>query len=856
MCTNNTEEAYIQFGQWLEKQSFWLQDATWCMYNGVTIDDAKIVEYADMCIEQLEKAKPKFNKIDEGDLSDITSVKELAVLEVSDLKNVNALSKDAKLTFKSEGINVVYGLNGAGKSGFMRLFKHVSGSPYKEIIQTNVFIKSSETIPFCNFKVIEDGKEKFFEINLTEEHRNSALNLIDVFDTRISTEYISKTNSVSYQPFVFSVLTELVAVGNRISTYLNNQIEKITETKLEIPPEFIGAEELAWLQELETIEKIPDDTFLFEEDDEKMLVSIDKELDLENRNEKIKAYKIKIETLEALCKDLSNLAKSYKEINLEEKESDYLQKKSLLKKTKRIFNENANPYDQISINSEEWKQLWNSAQDYYEECLKEHLKKEFAQEDSICPLCHQVLKGNIQKRFVSVNDNINGKYQKDLDELSSEINQIAKILALRSFSVVQLTPTIQKLLNDETVNDLKSLYNKLEKLKTEKNTIKMINLMKSLTYDDSLNNIKGVILEFKDNLEKLESLSIEDVYKEKEGQLLELKVKKWLHENKELIEKIQLNLKKIKTYKKADGLTRSNKITIQSNTMAERLITDAYIERFQNEIKTLAPSLNVKLEKARSVKGRTPYKITINTSMNVNCKPEDILSEGEQRIVSLATFFADASGRKDYAPIVIDDPISSLDVKYEEAATMRMVELAKKRQVIIFTHRISLIKSLEEFSGKENVELNQLYIRSGMNEKGLLDFKDVYHGNVIRKLNGLDGELKRLRKVDPDGRDFENGIGNICKKFRIAIERSVEDPLLQGVVTRFDHQIRTKDKILKLSRIEEDDCRIVDSMMTKYSYYEHSQPIERPISLPNIDELEKDITLYIEWLKKLKTRMK
>lgn len=45
-------------------------------------------------------------------------------------------------------------------------------------------------------------------------------------------------------------------------------------------------------------------------------------------------------------------------------------------------------------------------------------------------------------------------------------------------------------------------------------------------------------------------------------------------------------------------------------------------------------------------------------------------------------------------------------------------------------------------------------------------------------------------------------------------------------------------------------------MMTKYSYYEHSQPIERPISLPNIDELEKDITLYIEWLKKLKTKMK
>ena len=43
-----------------------------------------------------------------------------------------------------------------------------------------------------------------------------------------------------------------------------------------------------------------------------------------------------------------------------------------------------------------------------------------------------------------------------------------------------------------------------------------------------------------------------------------------------------------------------------------------------------------------------------------------MLSEGEQRIVALAAFFADATGRNEQTPIIIDDPISSLDYNYEE----------------------------------------------------------------------------------------------------------------------------------------------------------------------------------------------
>ena len=48
-------EVYSQFGEWLKKQPFWIQDAAWRLYNKEEIDDKKIDEYISMCMLQLQK---------------------------------------------------------------------------------------------------------------------------------------------------------------------------------------------------------------------------------------------------------------------------------------------------------------------------------------------------------------------------------------------------------------------------------------------------------------------------------------------------------------------------------------------------------------------------------------------------------------------------------------------------------------------------------------------------------------------------------------------------------------------------------------------------------------------------------
>lgn len=136
--------AYKQFSDWLKKQSFWLQDSTWHIYNCEKIDDEKIEEYVDMCLAELKGKDVKHRKMNSSKIVFVEPPTELSILKVSDVANVNALSNKAELEFKDMGVNIVYGLNGAGKSGFMRTFKHVSGSPYKEYIQPNVFAVRNE----------------------------------------------------------------------------------------------------------------------------------------------------------------------------------------------------------------------------------------------------------------------------------------------------------------------------------------------------------------------------------------------------------------------------------------------------------------------------------------------------------------------------------------------------------------------------------------------------------------------------------------------------------------------------------------------------------------------------------------
>jgi hypothetical protein len=243
-----------------------------------------------------------------------------------------------------------------------------------------------------------------------------------------------------------------------------------------------------------------------------------------------------------------------------------------------------------------------------------------------------------------------------------------------------------------------------------------------------------------------------------------------------------------------------------------------------------------------------------------------VLSEGENRIVALSAFIADMLGSVHLTPFIFDDPISSLDQEFEERVVDRLVALSKTRQVIVFTHRLSLIALLEDAVKK----INEYALAYG----GAIDQPTIISlrrfGNVVgitedviaRNMKPSSGfnvlkhqSVPRIQKY-LDGNqvpEYEYAMKAACSDFRILVERCIEQSLLCDVIGRFRRAVNSQ-KIRLLSKIKPDDCAFLDGLMTRYSRCEHSQSLELPGELPKLEELIQDIDRAQAWIQEYEKR--
>lgn len=162
-----------------------------------------------------------------------------------------------------------------------------------------------------------------------------------------------------------------------------------------------------------------------------------------------------------------------------------------------------------------------------------------------------------------------------------------------------------------------------------------------------------------------------------------------------------------------------------------------------------------------------------------------------------------------------------------DAFVQRLCSIASERQVIIFTHRLSLLGMVQDYAKKVAIEPEIICIR------------EESWGT------GEPGDTPLFAKK-PDKA--------LCSDFRILLERMIECVLVADVVQRYRRAINTMGKIGNLAKISEADCSYFDDLMTKYSRYEHSQPLEAPVSLPEPDELETDFNALKKWHKEFENR--
>lgn len=229
------------------------------------------------------------------------------------------------------------------------------------------------------------------------------------------------------------------------------------------------------------------------------------------------------------------------------------------------------------------------------------------------------------------------------------------------------------------------------------------------------------------------------------------------------------------------GKLSTRQVSGLSKTASQELLTDSLRERFEEELDALKLGyLEVSLGEEGAQRGQTYMKIKLPSSI----RTQEILSEGEQKGVALALFIAERRMEQVKNPIILDDPVNSLDHHITACLVERLVELGN--QVIIFSHHILLRDSLLALHtvhecnktqiagcGKQSKHLF-LYNVNAREEKGYI--RDSRQDNARYYIE----EARRLLGKP----DFDDAVdvGHCAGLLRQAIEHLVDEKVFRNLV--------------------------------------------------------------------------
>ncbi|MGY4494547.1 AAA family ATPase [Pseudomonas sp. TE3610] len=343
-----------------------------------------------------------------------------------------------------------------------------------------------------------------------------------------------------------------------------------------------------------------------------------------------------------------------------------------------------------------------------------------------------------------------------------------------------------------------------------------------------------------------------------------LEAQQWVSQQSEAVRKEQQRLKDYKLLDKLKSTASSRRISTKATEISENVVTEVYVARFNKELRALgATRIQVALVKTRTSRGKVLHQLRLKAVKSGDHSPDKVLSEGERRIISLAAFLADVTDKPGVAPFIFDDPISSLDQDFEWKVACRLAELAKERQVLIFTHRLSLYGAMDDVAKKigeswKKNNFQQMCIESFGGASGHPADQAVWNSSTKTANNILLDRLRDAKKAgEAAGAAAYYALAQgICSDFRKLIERSVEDDLLFKIVVRHRRGISTDGRLPALLGITREDLHRIDDLMTKYSCFEHSQSDEVPVQPPEEAELKADIESLKQWRDDLEARRK
>lgn len=619
--------------------------------------------------------------------------KPLHLERIDNLSAVNAIPDGTEISFGSQ-LTVIYGRNGAGKSGFARLIANGCFSRSKPEILTNVYEESEKDSGSAHFHIAVDGKT-LPPIIVEEGSKHHELLRIAFFDVSVARKHVSESSAFEFKPAGFDVFGEMGRVFQELAKRLTAEVKSRTRDN-NFSAYFIGQEtviskavtaisartDMAALEKLgiygdtqaarlDAVNRQMDD--LKKASPAELLASLRQTLgDLDTLGQKLEAVQSFCEG--GAIQSLSTLARDAKETRVA---AEALGTDTF----KRPFFE--------AVGTPEWQSFAKSAH-----ALAKKEGEKYPAEDGHCLLCERPFDEPSRSHVSALLSFVEGDALRKADAatraLADEIKRIEQLdtawFAEGSRArehIHRVNAALAKALVQSTEAIIAQRSAILTSLRNGSALPGQLSLSEATVAIGSLRKqIETDVDRFaKDDTDKiLAALSLEHQTLRHRNVLSQLMPE---------IRKHVANLKWCADSVKAKTALSTRPITDKESELVGRIFGKDYSERLATECAALECHVPIKLE-TMGQKGQTIRSLSIGS----NYQPNQVLSEGEQKAVALADFLTEVGLNPASAGIVLDDPVTSQDHERKQLIAQRLVAEAKARQVIVFTHDLPFLNEI------------------------------------------------------------------------------------------------------------------------------------------------------------------
>jgi cation transport regulator ChaC/energy-coupling factor transporter ATP-binding protein EcfA2 len=820
--------------RWANNQDAWLRTiAGDVLKNRVEPSDLDIDRYLKLLLSEKKLSEEPFEgvpKIEEKEV-DENPLEAVRVdgLDIGD--GVNALKPGARIEF-APGVTVIFGENGSGKSGFVRVLKRAAGVRTAEDILHNVRTDNRPT-PNGIFSVTVGAVNQ--KIPWKNEFGIAPLNRMSIFDARGARLHVEDDLTYVYTPGELTLFPLVQNAVERVRTALESAITARTPGPNTILASFDRScsiyatiETLGAATDLDEIRKY---AVLPENSDatiESMTIAIDalKSSNIQNTLRRSRDRAALVTALKAALQTATAFDVATYHSHVQTRDQA----------VRRRDEAGSMAFEGLGIAgvlSEEWRQFIQASEEY----LSKHGAETYPKGEDPCAYCQQPLGAKAVELVRMYRDFSSNAIVTALDGAERKLRDyVAPILDTNIH-------TLQKQLAAETNGGpdvLNAITPVLEQIRELTVDIAARSAIEWQENGDALATAEAVVASENTRLAALITslqASVEErqaALKTRQTELTELHGRKTANALLPQIEKRGTDAKWVARAQivkgNVTGVLRS--LTEAAKEAGEHLLNKDFGKRFEAECKVLrAPNVTLNFPGRQ---GQVTRRKLVGSY-----KPSQILSEGEQKALALADFLAEVTSAPASSPVVFDDPITSMDYRRIHEVCDRIVALSEDHQIIVFTHNIWFAAELLSKADKKNWKYYDIRMEAG--DAGVVTAASHPRVDTIAQVSG---RIKKL--IDAAGTQVGEIKAALVEKgyeeLRGFSEIVVEHEVLKDVVQRYAPNVMmTRLDKINVGKLQESVAAIVPIYDKSCRYVaSHSQPPETQGIRPTLDELKAD----------------